>query len=250
MIMSDFAIKPVDRPPALHQSVKEAIRSYILENRLPPGSPLPAESELAARLGVSRNSVREAVKVLESFGFLETRRGSGLFVRDFSLEILLDNLPYALISDLNDLREVFQVRQVLEVGLIEQAIQTLTPTQLTDLEQVVERMRQRAEQGEPFPDEDREFHQRLFANANNQVLLKLLDIFWLVFHKAEQQMDLRNRDPLATYRDHAAILAAIKSSDVAAARAALVRHYHGLNGLIERMQAGQRQPDGAVLSSS
>ena len=80
-------LKPIPalkRSPPLHVSVQESLRSYIAENRLEAGAALPPEGELAQQLGVSRNSVREGIKALESVGVLEVRRGSGVFVMAFS----------------------------------------------------------------------------------------------------------------------------------------------------------------------
>jgi len=86
--------------------VQASLRSYILENQLPSGAPLPPENELARRLGVSRSAVREAVKGLESLGLIEIRHGSGLFVGSFSFEPLLNNLPYTLVSNLKELSDL------------------------------------------------------------------------------------------------------------------------------------------------
>ena len=87
---------PLKRPPPLHVSVRESLRRHIDENRLEAGDPLPPEGDLAQQLGVSRNSVREAIKALESLGVLEMRRGVGVFVKAFSFEPLLENLTYGL----------------------------------------------------------------------------------------------------------------------------------------------------------
>ena len=77
--MTSRGLTPLKRAPLLHVSVQESLRGYVEANRLGPGSPLPPEGELAQSLGVSRNSVREAIKALESVGVLETRRGVGVF---------------------------------------------------------------------------------------------------------------------------------------------------------------------------
>jgi len=97
-------IKPLARPPLLHVSVQESLKSYIDDNALAPGAPLPPENDLAQQLGVSRNSVREAIKALESLGILETRRGIGVFVKAFSFEPLLANLAYGLGGALREVR--------------------------------------------------------------------------------------------------------------------------------------------------
>src|SRR5690554_4139090 len=128
--MSANILKPLKRAPLLYQSVQEAIQNYINENDLKPGDPLPAESELARQLQVSRNSVREAVKALESIGILETRRGSGLFVKNFSFDPVLETLPYALLTDIDELVDLLEIRCILEVSMISSAIQMMTPDTL------------------------------------------------------------------------------------------------------------------------
>lgn len=228
------------RPSLLSRAVQDALRAYILDNNLQAEDPLPAEGELARQLGVSRNSVREAVKALESLGVLETRRGSGIFVRDFSFEPLLNNLQYGLLFDLEDLGELLEVRRVLEVGMIGQILPLVTPAQLATLHSTLEQMRMRAEGGEPFPEEDRLFHQTLFENLGNQILLRLLDIFWLAFHKAIEQKALSDWDsnPLQTYRNHAAIVAAIEESNPALVRSALEQHY---GGIVQRLSHAKQR---------
>ena len=233
----EHSLRPLDRPPLLHQSVQNAIRAYIIDNNLQPGDPLPPETELGRQLGVSRNSVREAVKALESLSVLEVRRGSGIFVRDFSFEPLLDNLQYGLLFDVHELAEFLQVRRVLETGMIEDAMQIMNEEQLQTLEQIVERKHERAQRGEHFVKEDREFHQRLFERLGNQTFLKLLDTFWLAFRKASELAAIVDTQPLVTYQAHADIVEAVQAGDVARARVALDQHYAGLEGRLANHEA-------------
>ena len=226
-------IKPVTRAPLLHVSVQESLRSYISENKLKAGSPLPPESDLAIQLGVSRNSVREGIKALESVGVLETRRGIGVFVKAFSFEPLLDNLAYGLGSALQQIEEVITIRRTLEVGLIEKTVALIGPEDIRELRETLKAMKGRAESGESFPEEDRRFHRLLFRCQNNDVLLGLLEVFWLAFYKASDFVNLRNDDPLQTWREHAAIVDAVEARDVAAAKKHLDRHYHGIDRVIE-----------------
>jgi len=234
-------LKPLVRPALLHQSVQDAIRAFILDNKLRAGDPLPPETDLARQLGVSRNSVREAVKSLESLGILETRRGSGLFVRAFSFDPLLENLSYGLLFDLRELAELLEIRRTLETGLIGATMRVMPGTAVVELGAVVTAMAERANRGENFADDDRRFHQVLFEPLGNQTLLKLLDVFWLTYREASRHTDMRNPDLIPTYNDHAAIYEAVAEGDVAEARAALDRHYAGLVGRLVRAQAHFRQ---------
>jgi len=228
------------RPTLRYRSVQDFVKNYILENHLQAGDPLPPETELARGLGVSRNSVREAVKALESLGVLETRHGSGLFVRDFSFDPLLDNLPYGLLFDLEQLADLQEVRRLLEVGIIEDALNTISDRQLTELQGVMDEMGARAGRGQSVFEQDREFHRVLFQHLNNRVLSKLLDVFWETFHKAAILTDVeRDANPMHNYRNHAAILEAILVRDVARARSALHQHYTDFESRLRRAQQKQ-----------
>ena len=226
-------LKPLKRAPLLHHEVQSAIRDYIERHRLVANDPLPSEGELARALAVSRSSVREAVKSLESMGILETRRGSGVFVRAFSFEPLLNNLPYGLMEGADALADLLEVRGILELAMIATAIERLDEVQARALDATLAGMRSKAERGESFPAEDREFHRTLFQKVDNAVLLGLIDVFWLAARKASQHKNLADPRPMSTYRDHVAIAEAVKAGRVDGAREALDRHYAGINERIE-----------------
>lgn len=231
------AFKPLARPVPLHHSVQEAIRSFILEHNLKAGDALPPETDLARQLGVSRNSVREAVKALESLGILEARRGSGLFVLEFSFDPLLQNLSYGLLFDVRELAELLEIRRVLETGMIGSAMQNMPESTLDALQSTVVRMGVLAERGENFAEEDRQFHQILFGPLGNGMLLKLLDVFWRTYQDASRHIDMRNPDPVGTSLDHTAIYEAVREHNVDKARLALDRHYAGITERLARIQA-------------
>ncbi|MGH6760821.1 MAG: FadR/GntR family transcriptional regulator [Phyllobacterium sp.] len=230
--MNVKSIKPLKRAPLLHVSVQESLRAYIEDNRLDPGVSLPPEGELANQLGVSRNSVREGIKALESVGVLESRRGIGVFVKAFSFEPLLENLAYGLGGALKQIEEVITIRRTLEVGLIDKTVELIGPDDIRELRETCDKMKERAERGESFPDEDRRFHQLLFRCQDNEVLLRLLEVFWLAFYKASDFVNLDNADPIQTWRDHAMIVDAVEAGDPAAARDQLDKHYAGINRVI------------------
>lgn len=221
-------ITKLARTPPVHQSIQEVIKTYINHNKLKAGDALPPETDLARQIGVSRNSVREAIKALASMGILETRHGSGVYVQEFSFEPLLNNLPYGLMGDLQDLSELLEIRRILELAKIDAAIERISEAQLEQFNRILEGMRLRAERGESFPVEDRQFHRLLFENLGNSMLLKLIDVFWMAVSKAAQHINMADPNPVNTYRDHVAIVEALKLRDIEMARAALDRHYDGI----------------------
>lgn len=221
--------KRIERPQSIHLSVQEAIRDNIVERGLQPGDPMNPETELARQLGVSRNSVREAVKALESMGIVESRRGSGLYVGTFSWDPLLENLGYGLMQNLRELAELLEIRQVLELGMLPDALRLVDEQQLTELKALLDAMSEQAERGEIFAEQDREFHRTLFRNLNNATFLKLLDIFWLAFRKAAEHEDLLDDNPMRTYYAHRRIVEGVKQRDLAQTSQALKDHYQAIS---------------------
>lgn len=249
---------------------QQAIREYILEHRLAAHDPLPPEGRLAQELGMSRPSVREAVKALESLGILETRPGVGLFVRPFSFDPIVDNLAYSVRFDRDSLTELLYVRKQLEAGAVEDVAVHRTPDQVRVLRSIVDRMAERAAAGQASPEEDRLFHRTLYAGLDNPLLRRLLDVFWEVYQRLREATGLSNTvDPVRSWENHRRIVEAIEAGDSTAARTTMRAHFAGLEGRIQQaswdgggvLEAGQRarqanlgepdgEPDRETLSNS
>ncbi|TDD94264.1 FadR family transcriptional regulator [Jiangella asiatica] len=213
-------------PLPLHKTVQDEIRHYIIKQDLRPGDPLKPEAELARMFGVSRNSVREAVKALESTGVLETRRGSGVYIKDFSFAPLLDNLPYGLMQGRRALGDLVALRKALEAGMIADAMAAITPRRIEALREVLSDMGRRAARGEDITEQDREFHRLLFADLGNEMLLQLFDLFWQAYNRAAPPQPGRDRRQI--HRLHVDIVDAVLSGDAERAREAVRQHYVGI----------------------
>lgn len=229
-------IKSLHKQPLIRESVQNLIKDYILDNQLRPGDALPSEALLAEQLGAGRNSVREAVRALEALGILEIQRGKGIFVRAFSIDPILDNLSYDFLFDIQELVDIWETRKILELQLIPDAIRLSTDEHIAELQTITLKMKKLAYQGKSFIQEDREYHNCLFQALDNKVLLKLLDIFWLTFHKAGTNSTIVDIEPVETYQDHVAIYDAVANRDVRGAVAALKTHYWGLEERLKRIQ--------------
>lgn len=223
--MNNKDLQPLKQAKAIYKSVQDAIRDYILDNQLQPGEPLPSETQLTKMLGVSRNSVREAVKALQLIGLIESRRGSGIFVGKFSIDPLLENLPFSLMEDKQQFYDFVEIRRVLETGMIGLAMESITTEQVERLEQILVKMHVLALEDKRFPKEDRLFHQTIYEHLENHTFIKLLDIFWLTFNRIADDVDRTRKTPLEIYEKHLAIVDAIKSGDVEKAQKCLDEHY-------------------------
>jgi DNA-binding FadR family transcriptional regulator len=218
-------LNTLKRTPLLYQ-IQEEVKSYIIRNGLGPGDALPSEGDLARQLGTSRNSVREAVKSLDVLGIVESRPGSGLFVKAFSFDAIIDNLPYGLLFDVRTLEHLIEVRAHLEYGLAERVVEQVDDAQLSALREVLAGMASSAAAGRYDSSADQRFHQVLYQNLDNPVLSRVLDMMWLVVLRARELSQVDDpADPPETVRSHERIYASLESRDVAAMHAAFDHHY-------------------------
>ena len=214
----------------LRQAVTEQIKTYIIENRLKPGDPLPTEAELCDALNASRSSLREAIKTLAALDIVEVRHGSGTFVGRLSLSSLVESLTFrGLLSPDDDFRillDLVEVRQLFEQGMASQIIERLDAGQLSDLEHLVDELEECFANDTSFVETDRAFHHLLMQPLDNQLITQLTGAFWDVYAIVAPHLGMANREEEAdTIAAHRAMVEAVRKRDAAAFAAAVVAHY-------------------------
>jgi DNA-binding FadR family transcriptional regulator len=223
--------------------IQRRVVQLILDRKLRAGAPLPTETELMEDLGVSRNSVREALKALQALDIVEIRHGYGTYVGQASLTPLVDGLTFRTLvrqdDDTGALAEILQVREVLEEGLIRRVATTVTEAELDRLEAVVERMAAAVRAGRPFPEPDREFHELLYGSLGNTLVPQLLGAFWTVFRRvAGARGWTDDPEPEVTVGRHRDIVGALRARDVEGAQHAMTVHFRGIETRVTREARG------------
>ncbi|GAA2554566.1 MULTISPECIES: FadR/GntR family transcriptional regulator [Streptomyces] len=197
----------------------EKIKGMIVSGALRPGDRLPRESELAAELGLSRNSLREAVRALSLIRILDVRQGDGTYVTSLDPQLLLEALSFVVDFHRDDtVLEFLAVRRILEP-----AATALAATRIAE-----ERLDALAKQLDDLGDEpsveelvaaDLDFHRAIVRSAGNSVLCSLLDGLSGPTTRARVWRGLTQEDAAGrTLREHRAILAALRNRDAEAAR--------------------------------
>jgi DNA-binding FadR family transcriptional regulator len=241
------SLRRLERRPLLSQSVQQEIKSYVIENKLRPGDPLPSEAAFAEQLGVSRNSVREAAKSLEALGFIEARVGSGLFVGRFSIDLMLDNLPFDVVFDGTDFTQAFNAREYLELGMADDVIKGTSAAAQVRLTELIADWRTATSAGAYRPELDLAFHVTLGEGLANHVVSRLVQLLWEVRNRAQASGVI----PLPTNLEanlarHIAIAAALEARDPVAYRDAIIEHYAGSRrehaSVSERASSGEPAP--------
>ncbi|MDX6504741.1 MAG: GntR family transcriptional regulator, transcriptional repressor for pyruvate dehydrogenase complex [Gaiellaceae bacterium] len=161
---------------ALTDEAIEKIKALIVAGEFAPGSRLPRERELADRLGLSRSSLREAVRALTLVGVLETRQGDGTYVTSLDADLLLAST--AFVSELASgpsMLELFQVRRILEPAVTALAAARISDEQLDELDRCLEHMAE-AQGTEAFVAADESFHKVIRDACGNAMLSSLLSV--------------------------------------------------------------------------
>ncbi|MFG3052703.1 FadR/GntR family transcriptional regulator [Kitasatospora sp. NPDC048239] len=153
----------------------DKIKAMIVSGELRPGSRLPKEADLAERLGLSRNSLREAVKALSLIRVLDVRQGDGTYVTSLEPDLLLDALGFVLDFHQDDtVLEFLEVRRILEPAAAAMAARAMSDEDIAALGAVLESLREDATLQELI-DNDLEFHRAIAAGSGNTVLCSLID---------------------------------------------------------------------------
>jgi GntR family transcriptional regulator, transcriptional repressor for pyruvate dehydrogenase complex len=153
----------------------EKIKQMIISGELRPGDRLPKEVELAAALGLSRNSLREAVRALSLVRILDVRQGDGTYVTSLEPRMLLEGLSF--IVDLHHdstVLEFFEVRRILEPAATAMAATRIEQAEVADLREHLGKVTAESSVEELVAN-DMEFHRRIAEASGNSVLVSLLN---------------------------------------------------------------------------
>ncbi|MGQ9629409.1 MAG: FadR/GntR family transcriptional regulator [bacterium] len=223
---SDLDFIPL-KTESRRKAVQDQIKDFIVRNRLKPGDKLPTEKELTDALQVSRTSLREGLKSLEALGLIEARVGEGMFVRSFSFNSILENLPYSILTDRKGLLDSLEVRRALECHFVGEAIRRIGEEDVVKLRGILAGMKEAAGAGdqERYRDLDIKFHLALFGRLENKLLSRLIEIFWTLFNNVRNKDVTEERDLMGSYERHRHIVEAVEAQDGEAARATMLHHF-------------------------
>jgi DNA-binding FadR family transcriptional regulator len=202
------------------------IKRLIITGRVGPGEKLPRESELAAQLGLSRSSLREAVRALALIGVLNTRQGDGTYVTSLGPQLLLEATSFVadFLQDHRALLELLEVRRLLEPTATALAAVRISEPELSRLLECRRRM-DSASTVEELVEADDEFHNVIVDATGQATLASLIKSLAGRTLRARIWRGLADEGVLEqTKRAHAAIYRAIEDGDAELARAAATMH--------------------------
>jgi GntR family transcriptional repressor for pyruvate dehydrogenase complex len=209
---------------SLSEKIADRLLSLIKEKQLKPGDRLPPERELAVTMGVSRPSLREALRALSIMRIVENRQGSGTYITSLQPETLVEHLDFIIALNDQSFLDLFQARKILEVGLVSIAAQTIREDELGALQNCLDRTAKEIDDAEAFLRSDLELHQHIIDAARNQILA--------LFMKSINNLNIASRRRTGesrkvreqTLKDHRLILSALRTHNPQLAGQAMRDH--------------------------
>jgi GntR family transcriptional regulator, transcriptional repressor for pyruvate dehydrogenase complex len=213
----------------VYQAVAQQLERHLMQH-LKPGDLLPPERQLCEMLGVSRGSVRDAIRSLQLKGLLEPRQGVGTMVCR-TAATSASPLAEALRSKRKLVLELIDVRKIIEPSLARRAALRASEQEITEMEDILARQTAKVQRGELAVEEDSEFHYAIALACNNSAVLKAVDVLMdLLRDTREHSLQGKGRQE-SSLAGHRRILSALRRRDVAAAEIAMRRHLQEIENI-------------------
>jgi len=208
----------------IHEEVVSQVHELIKEGRFKARDQLPSERELAETFKVSRTSVREALRALETEGLIVSRTGMGNFVADLPVESLVGPLAKLLVDGKKALADIFELRKLIEPHIASLAAQRATKRDIEQMKKILDKQAQAVNGGGTGVDADAELHFTIGRATQNQALQKVISgLMEILSHSREESLQTLGRRN-ASIDSHRKIIAAIEKHDKTKARDAMLRH--------------------------
>jgi GntR family transcriptional repressor for pyruvate dehydrogenase complex len=220
------------------ERVSERIKEAIVAGRLKPGDRLPPETELAARLDVSRQTVREALRSLEHSGLVETPKrgaGGGTVIRNGIPETITGLFVDALRMDSVSVDELSEARAIIEITILRSAVERATEDDIRLLRENTVETHRLISAGQEASENDLEFHRLLSQGSKNRVMELVVDALLCVTRS------ILNRNPptlemsVQSVASHEAVIAALERKDTETAVAEMLVHLDAVHEAIRRI---------------
>ncbi len=225
----------------IYEEIVRQVKAMIAEGRLKSGDRLPPERDLAEKFVVSRTSVREALRALESLGLVEIRAGEGTFIREVSIDALIEPLARLLVSERAATGELFEARRLLEPSLAALAAARATPEEMQEMERILEEQAKEIAAGRTGLAQDAQFHAAIGVAAHNRAITRIAHaIMDLLTQSREDSLNTPGR-PTRSHEDHRRVLAAIRARDAERSRLAMLEHIEAVEALVLGPESGARR---------
>jgi GntR family transcriptional repressor for pyruvate dehydrogenase complex len=233
-------IEPIKKT-RIAEEVADRIRMLVLDGTFPVGRPLPSERLLRERFAVSRGSIRDALRMLEMIGLLETRHGQGTFPQELTVDRLVAPLASVMTyrQDLRD--ELMDVRRMFEPAVARAAATRATDEDFSDFQRILDAQRRKLETGRSAIVEDTAFHAALARSTHNRVVVSIMAILNDLLVESRTLALKQKGRPERSMEGHEAVVAALRRREAEGAARAMYKHIDQIADL--QLHADERPGD-------
>ena len=203
--------------------VMNRIKEALINQELKPGDYLPTENELMEKLGVSKTSIREAIKMLQALGVLEMKRGQGTRIRNNSSGDMIDPLIFQLILQSGRSPDVVELRMMYEPAYTLLAMQNAREEDIDAIRESSDHFRMAVQNGEQTVEDDLNFHLSILNATHNPFVIRIGETIYHLF-KAAMEISLQS-NPTIALRDHTRIFEAFCEKDVSKVQSAILQSF-------------------------
>ena len=203
----------------ISSKVYASLKNEIIKGTWKPGEKIPSETQLSKEMGVSRSSVRQAIRRLSDYGMIETRNGAGSFVRENSSVFYMREVVPASYVKTEDIAEILEFCLTFENDVAALAAQRITPEEIQELRRIQEQI----EKGIDMAENDLRFHVKIAEITHNSIIIKVYSVLSGLLKAAMEEMyRILGVEGGVCY--HNALITALEQHDSETARKVMEEH--------------------------
>ncbi|WP_172370376.1 FadR/GntR family transcriptional regulator [Sporosarcina jiandibaonis] len=222
----------------IYEEVADALIDMIKNGELKPGDKIDSVEQLAKSFDVSRSAVREALSGLRAMGLVVMRQGEGTYITQFDASNFALPVNAGLLMKMEDIKELYEVRKILEVGAARSAALHHKEEDLIPLKDAIEEMKHAQKNGEIGEDADMHFHMAIANATHNDILIHLMrsvsEVMVSVLRETREVLIYSEKKTVSLIHEHQKIYDAIKAREPEKAYQSMLEHLTNVERSLEK----------------
>lgn len=230
----------------LSDIIADNIHQDILDEKIKPGYRFPPHEVLCERWGVSRVTLREALKKLDTKGLIEIHQGKGTYVRDYNKDLIEKQFEFHSLLGEKTIIQLFEARKIIETALVDLATRRITEEEIDSFDSILKDMAETVREGDPlrFARYDFKFHKIIGTLAKNDVLLMMLEKIHLLIESQQREMFeyAHDSNPLkSSFQDHQDIYQMMRERNAAGASEKMYQHIQHMENRVKLFYTNKKK---------